>query len=129
VTAICGCTEKVQTITNSTVLPQHTYISPPSHTSDLYQITISEINTSKEGILISNRGTAEVSLFGWKLKNGSGNFSYTFPEFSLKPEKDVTVFLNKTGRNSDDELYATDGALKEPIDAIKLYDPQQNQIG
>ena len=47
--ALCGCTEKVQTIanstpttvTNTTVLPQHTYVSPPSHTSDLYTVTIS----------------------------------------------------------------------------------------
>ncbi len=134
--ALCGCTEKVQTIdnssssavTNTTVLPQHTYVSPPSHTSDLYNVTISNVNTKNESVRISNRGTAGVPLYGWTLKTKSGNIIYTFPEYFLKPEEEVTVFLNQTGQNSREELYVTESALNESVNTIKLYDTLRNQI-
>jgi hypothetical protein len=135
--ALCGCTENVQTtdnstqttVTNTIVLPQHTYISPPSHTSDLYNITISNVSTKNESVRISNHGTTEVSLHGWTLETKSGNLIYTFPEYSLKPGEEVTVFLNQTGQNSREELYVTESALNESFNTIKLYDTLRNQIG
>jgi|WetSurMetagenome_2_1015567.scaffolds.fasta_scaffold445647_1 hypothetical protein len=134
--ALCGCTENVRPIdnssssvvTNTTILPRHTYVSSPSHTSDLYNITISTVNTKNESVRISNRGTAEVSLYGWTLKTKSGNLIYSFPEYSLKPGDEVTVFLNKSGQNSREELYVTERVLNGSIDAIELYDELQNQI-
>jgi len=134
---LCGCTENVQTtdnstqttVTNTAVLPQHTYISPPSHTSALYNVTISDVSTKNESVRISNHGTAEVSLFGWTLKTESGNIIYTFPGYSLNPGEEVTVFLNQTGQNSREELYVPESALNESVNTIELYDVLQNQIG
>ena len=67
-------------------------------------------------------------MYGWTLKTKSGNIIYTFPEYFLKPEEEVTVFLNQTGQNSREELYVTESALNESVNTIKLYDTLRNQI-
>ncbi|MGB7787207.1 lamin tail domain-containing protein [Methanoregula sp.] len=134
VITICGCTERDQTVNNSSpgtvtmtgVAPQHTFISPPSHTSDLYKITISDFFAGNDSIRISNSGTTAVSMSGWILKTKPGNFTFIFPAFSLENGKSVTVFLNKTGQNTQEELFATEGGAGRNISTIALYDAQGN---
>ena len=111
-----------------TVVPQHTFISPPSHTSDYYRISVSGFFPRKDTVSISNNGSIPVSLYGWKLITEPGNLKFTLPVFSLSPGKSVMVFLNKSGRNTEDELFSGDGALTGNISSIGLYDDLGNQI-
>jgi hypothetical protein len=134
VITICGCTESdhsvnnsyPETVTMTGVVPQHTFISPPSHTSDIYKITISDFFAGNDSVRISNSGTTAVPMFRWILKTEPGNLTFIFPAFSLENGESVTVFLNKTGQNTQDELFATVGEIGRDISTIALYDEQGN---
>jgi len=135
-TAMSGCTDNNKiydhsspaTIMTTSVVPQPTFISPPSHTSDTYRITISRFDASDDRVIISNTGTTEVSLFKWIIKTEPSNFTYTFPVYSLESGKSVTVFLNKTGQNTQGELYVPTGGWERQISKIELFNNQGNRI-
>jgi hypothetical protein len=132
-TSFSGCTDTIQIFGNSSVgetavVPQHTFISPPSHTSDFYRISVSGFFPRKDTVSISNNGSIPVSLYGWKLIAEPSNLKFILPGFSISPEKSVMVYLNKSGTNTGDELFFRDGALTGNISSIGLYDDRGNRI-
>jgi hypothetical protein len=132
-TSFSGCTNNVHIVGNSSagetaVVPQHTFISPPSHTSDYYSISVSGFFPRKDIVIISNNGSIPVSLYGWKLIGEPGDLNFTLPGFSISPGKSVMVYLNKSGTNTEDELYSGDSALTGNISSIGLYDDRGNRI-
>ena len=132
---LCGCTEQhpapgslLPPPANTILTPQHTYISPPSHTSDSYRIVIGDYNAARKSVLISNNGTAVISIYGWKITTEPGNSSFEIPACSLGPGETVTVYLNKTGENTRDALYTHEGFLEEPVTAIYLHDESDRLV-
>ncbi|AKI97662.1 lamin tail domain-containing protein [Kosmotoga pacifica] len=59
-------------------------------------ITNIEYATNPEIVHIKNLGTASVNLIGWKLKDDSNYFVYTFPNFTLDPGGEVRVYSGKS---------------------------------
>jgi hypothetical protein len=60
-------------------------------------------NLNGEYVVIRNKGTVDVNLAGWKLKD-IANHVYTFPTFTLLAGQTVTVYTG-SGANTENSLY------------------------
>ena len=66
--------------------------------------THSKDSLRQEYVLITNNGNKVKQLKGWKLRDSDGDAVYRFPDFKLRPGRDVRV---RTGPGQDDgnDLY------------------------
>ena len=82
-------------------------------------------NLNGEYVVIRNKGTIDVNLAGWKLKDVA-NHVYTFPAFTLLAGQTVTVYTG-SGTNTENSLYwgSSTPIWNNDHDTAYLYD----QIG
>jgi len=62
------------------------------------------VDTGSEYIRLFNNGDEAVDLTGWELDPSSAPY-FTFPSFTLKSKKLVTIHINSSGVNTDEDLY------------------------
>lgn len=65
-------------------------------------------NLNGEYVVIRNKGTIDVNLAGWKIKD-IANHVYTFPSFTLMAGQTVTVYTG-SGTNTQNSLYWGSGS-------------------
>lgn len=110
-----GITDSTATPTPTatpTVTPTPTATPSPASQVQVVFVFQGEIDTSVEPVdwgfaIVRNGSTTQVEITGWVLANisRSGLPQFTFPNFTLQPDGEVTVFVDDDGLNTDDELY------------------------
>jgi hypothetical protein len=118
-----GCTGEQSVIRETTisVSPQHTYISPPSHIADSYQITVGRMPDGT-GVMVMNNGTAPVTLTGWILFVEPENRGFTLPVYSLDAKTSVAIVFDENGKTTDRKIVIRETILRENLSQFTLHD-------
>lgn len=87
--------------TSVTVTPAPTP-APTTETSPT--VYISGLHLADEWVKITNSGTSQVTMTGWKIADDDAKHTYIFPPFTLSPGATVTLHTGD-GVDTDTELY------------------------
>jgi hypothetical protein len=125
----CGCTgdQGVSQKNTPIITPRHTYVSPPSHISDTYLLTLVH-GTDDNSVKILNGGTSSVSLMGWILDIEPENRSVILPAYSLGAGNIVTIIFEKNATTSDNEIVIDQVIRKGNLSHVVLLDGAGNQV-
>ena len=75
-----------------------------------------------EWVKVTNKGTTNVNMKGWKIVERSHKYTYVFPSYNLKAKSTVILYTGK-GKNTASALYwgRSAGAWTDTGDTATLY--------